>query len=357
MVSCLGETAELLSACFWGTEELILGQIDDLRAPAIHPNRLMLISDEQYDGRDRWNAVHGEYEWLPPRFDERQKTDWVEASSQIDGRCVYVPAAYTYIGYSGGNDSFCLGDSNGCASGVSVEYAIAAGFLELVERDACAIWWYGRHRRPALDLTNSEDPDLSALMGWLARRDRTFHLLDLTTDLGITVFAAVSANSDGGTVALGFGAHFTATKAALAAITEMLQLELSIAAYSSQSAKGSNPALHRWLHDVNFANNPQLCPANKPRRPLEAYGDPLLASPGSWLKQCIAVCKAQGLQLLTVDLTRAEIAVPVVRVLVPGLRHYRARFGSGRLYDVPLKLGWINHPMNHEMINPTPLLI
>jgi len=42
--------------------------------------------------------------------------------------------------------------SNGCAAGNTREEAILQGFLELVERDAAAIWWYGEIRRPAIDL-------------------------------------------------------------------------------------------------------------------------------------------------------------------------------------------------------------
>ena len=42
-----------------------------------------------------------------------------------------------------------IGDSNGNAAGNTLEEAILQGFLELVERDAVALWWYNRVRRPA----------------------------------------------------------------------------------------------------------------------------------------------------------------------------------------------------------------
>ena len=37
-------------------------------------------------------------------------------------------------------------DSNGNAAGSSPEDAVVQGFLELVERDAVALWWYNRTR-------------------------------------------------------------------------------------------------------------------------------------------------------------------------------------------------------------------
>ena len=43
-------------------------------------------------------------------------------------------------------------DSNGCAAGNTLEEAIVQGFLELVERDAYAIWWYNRLQRAEVDL-------------------------------------------------------------------------------------------------------------------------------------------------------------------------------------------------------------
>jgi len=39
-------------------------------------------------------------------------------------------------------------------------------------------------------------------------------------------------------------------------------------------------------------------------------------------------------------------------VIVPGLRHFYRRFGPGRLYDVPVKLGWRDRPIAESELNP-----
>jgi ribosomal protein S12 methylthiotransferase accessory factor len=52
------------------------------------------------------------------------------------------------------------------------------------------------------------------------------------------------------------------------------------------------------------------------------------------------------------DQTRPDIEVPVVRVIVPGLRHFYRRFGPGRLYDVPVKLGWRDAPLPESELTP-----
>ena len=57
------------------------------------------------------------------------------------------------------------------------------------------------------------------------------------------------------------------------------------------------------------------------------------------------------------DQTRADIGLPVVKVIVPGLRHFWARFAPGRLYEVPAALGWVPEPVAEERLNPVSLFI
>jgi hypothetical protein len=67
---------------------------------------------------------------------------------------------------------------------------------------------------------------------------------------------------------------------------------------------------------------------------------------------CVNIAKRAGLDFLVLDQTRPDIEVPVVRVTVPGLRHFYRRFAPGRLYDVPVKLGWRDRPLSEDELNP-----
>jgi YcaO cyclodehydratase, ATP-ad Mg2+-binding len=69
---------------------------------------------------------------------------------------------------------------------------------------------------------------------------------------------------------------------------------------------------------------------------------------------CIFFTKlpAAGLDFLVLDQTRPDIQAPVARVIVPGLRHFHPRFASGRLYDVPVKLGLRKRPLREAELNP-----
>ena len=48
--------------------------------------------------------------------------------------------------------------------------------------------------------------------------------------------------------------------------------------------------------------------------------------------------------------------MPVVKVIVPGLRPYTPRFAAGRLYDVPVQLGWVPAPLTEQQLNPLPMV-
>ncbi len=67
---------------------------------------------------------------------------------------------------------------------------------------------------------------------------------------------------------------------------------------------------------------------------------------------CMQLTQSKDLDFLVLDQTRPDVGVPVVRVVVPGLRHFYRRFAPGRLYDVPVKLGLRAQPLAESELNP-----
>ena len=72
---------------------------------------------------------------------------------------------------------------------------------------------------------------------------------------------------------------------------------------------------------------------------------------------CQQLVERQGLELLVLDQTRPDIGLPVVKVVVPGLRHFWSRYAPGRLYDIPVRLGWLGAPLAEEQLNPLPMVL
>jgi ribosomal protein S12 methylthiotransferase accessory factor len=121
-------------------------------------------------------------------------------------------------------------DSNGCAAGNTLAEAIVQGFLELVERDCYAIWWYNRLQRREVDLDQFDDSYVRQLRAQLTETGRRLWVLDVTNDLGIPSFVAMALWIENGqeNIEFGSGAHFDPRIAMLRALTELNQF-LSIA--------------------------------------------------------------------------------------------------------------------------------
>src|SRR6202007_2720219 len=70
------------------------------------------------------------------------------------------------------------------------------------------------------------------------------------------------------------------------------------------------------------------------------------------VEACVEVAPRADYDFLVRDQTRPDVEVPVVRVIVPGLRSFYKRFGPGRLYDVPVKMGLLDRPLREGELTP-----
>ena len=238
-------------------------------------------------------------------------------------------------------------DSNGCAAGNTLAEAIVQGFLELVERDAYAIWWYNRLQRPEVELGQFDDPYIRDLKMQLAETGRRLWVLDATNDLGIPTFVTIAhwMQNEQEFVEFGSGAHFDSRVAVLRAMTELNQF-LSIGLMGGRNQNPSDQASPLF----RLEDHPYLAPSGAVRPDLGSKFGGLDAR--EQVTACVNLAKQAGLDFLVLDQTRPDIEVPVVRVIVPGLRHFYRRFAAGRLYDVPVKLGWRDRPLSEDELNP-----
>jgi oxazoline/thiazoline synthase len=325
----------------------------------VHLPDLLLYSPAQYRARDGWNAggSGGRYNQVPHPYDPGLPIDWSGAWSLRDQRERLVPASYVWFGHPDlYRHRICFPDGNGNSSGNTLEEAILQGFCELVERDSVALWWYNRVPRPAVDLAGFRDPYIDRLREFYPANGRSLWLLDLTSDLGVPVFAAVSHRTDAHPtqdVILGFGAHLDPKLAALRALTELNQF-LPVVSHTAPDGATvyweDDPYVLDWWRNVRVEDEPWLCPA-----PGRSAGDHLaLASDDirDEVDTCVRVAADHGLDVLVTDMTRPDVDLRVVKVMVPGLRHFWRRLAPGRLYDVPVRLGWLPAPLTEDQLNP-----
>ncbi|MBN3817981.1 YcaO-like family protein, partial [Paraburkholderia sp. Se-20369] len=354
-VSALCEALERFSSVYQGDEATVTGSMEALLAdPAcdaepIHVNDLQQFSERQFDAREAINALTCDVrKQVPPRFTARDVIDWTPAWSLVTGRRRLVPLSYCYAETpdSAHADVACVHNPNGCAAGSSVEEAILQGMLELIERDAVAIWWYNQVSRPGIDLASFEDPYFDALVREYDTFGWRLWALDLTHDLGVPTVAALAENPADGRFSIGFGCHLDARIAVQRALTEVNQL-LDIAA----------DAPHPWDRD-KLSEAGFLYPANDGHRTPCSTWQPIdAATLPAAIAHCVGRIAAAGMDVLVVDKTRPDIGLSVAQVIAPGLCHFWPRFGARRLYSVPVELGWRAQPRDESALNPALLFL
>ncbi len=366
--SALCEAVERYCGAFHGDEIRCRRRLADFEkageSEAISPNEVQLFSERQLDDADRINARGHPYNFVPPRLDPDATIDWSPVWSFTQRRHRYLPTSILYGMTEAGGEGRGPGlkaDSNGCAAGNTLEEAILQGFLELVERDAFAIWWYNRLRLPEVDLASFDDAYLASARGYYGQRNREMWVLDATSDFGIPVFVAVSRRTDGETedILYGAGAHTDPHIAALRAVCELNQCLQWILgpARSGVGAAAHDPVSASWWRTGKLADHRYLAPAcGAARRGRSDYPVPDTADTREDVEHCRALVEARGLEFLVLDQTRPDIGMPVVRVIVPGLRHFWERFAPGRLFDVPVSMGWRESPLPEHDLNPVPVV-
>jgi oxazoline/thiazoline synthase len=349
--SALMEAMERYSGIFQGDEIRVTRRFTDFPAgDAILPNDVLLFSDAQYREHNT-PPSDSDHMPTPAPFDPSAKIEWSPVWSLRDQRFKYLPTSLLYFFHKGNSAAGHIhADSNGCAAGNTREEAIVQGFLELVERDSYAIWWYNRVQRPEVDLSVFDDSYVRDLQIQLAETGRRLWVLDITNDLGIPTYVALSQSVENGQdfIEFGSGSHFDPRIAMLRSLTELNQfLSIGLMGLRSTETMGDDGS-----GLLRLVEHPYLTPNGDPpvRPDLDSKFGRL--DKREQVMTCMNLVKQLGLDFLVLDQTRPDIEVPVVRVIVPGLRHFYRRFAPGRLYDIPVKLGWLDRPVPEGDLNP-----
>ena len=364
--SALCEALERYSGECDGSELRIPGSFSEMSdrfgSAVIHPNAVMRYSDCQYAKREQWMARKSTFNVVPTPLGDDVVIDWTPLWSLTEARHKYLPTQLLYFTAKAGIDSddfYCTGCSNGNASGNTLEEAVLQGFFELVERDATALWWYNRLKRPGVDIRAFGEPWLLDLAAHYMTLGRQVWALDITSDLGIPTFAAFSAMQDGGEerILFGLGCHLDARIALQRSFAEMNQM-LGMAQGGGETGKLTveDDETVSWLKTATRTNQPYVVPDETVA--LRTRADYPVIHSGDLLQEileCRRRVEERGLEVMVLDQTRPDVGMPVVKVVVPGLRHFWARYAPGRLYDVPVAMGWLAAPTREEDLNPIPI--
>tara|TARA_R110002126_G_scaffold291767_1_gene457322 strand:+ start:139460 stop:140845 length:1386 start_codon:yes stop_codon:yes gene_type:complete len=265
-----------------------------------------------------------------------ENLDWIEATSMRDGRKVYFPSKLVLRDSSAQKASKYQAGSAGVSAGPTIDRAIASGLMEVLERDAISLWWYGgkaARRIPDDFIQSTGIAQFTDLVR--PKTDRCHWFLDLTTDIGVASVAAISSLAGGTAVVAGFSSRPDIKEAMKSAFLEMCQMELAqeIALYKQQTKQKLSGQDLLWIQRAD-----ELTIDRFPRLLGEQHDAPqnLIGKDGS-----IAALTKQlanfGFEPFFVNLTRDDVRLPVVKVLVPGLQTTKIDWLTKRLGQVMKK--------------------
>ncbi len=363
----LCESLERYSCTYQGDEPFIYSSLDQLGDRGIHPNVCMNYSEAQYGDRDRINSHCTRFHFMVPvPFEPAREMHWAPLYSLTEATFKYLPSCYCYTQYPAPDERnlFSYPDTNGNAAGNSLEEAILQGILELVERDAVSIWWHNRLRMPGVDLESFNRPYFNRMLEYYRSLGRSLYVLDLTTDLGIPAFVAVShrPGQEKQDIIAAFGAHVDAGIGIERALSELNQFLWAVHVPggdpSQRTFRTEDKHFIQWLDTATMENQPYMAPdTGQEVKRADRYPESCPPNIYDALTYCIQTVRGRGLEPLVLDMTRPDIGLPVVKVVVPGLRHFWKRLAPGRLYDVPVQMGWLEKPYKEEELNPLSLFI
>lgn len=349
--SALAESIERFSGVYQGDEARTTSRMEDL-AHAIHPNDCLLFSEAQFAQRARINAAGSRISHVPEPFDVREVCEWTPLWSLTEERFYHLPTALCFYGHARDvNWRYGRADSNGCAAGSHLAEAIVQGCLELVERDAAALWWYNRLVRKGVALRSFDDPYLLGVSQYFETQGLDFWVLDISSDLAVPCFAALCARRSAGPqhITYAFGAHFDAGIALTRAVSELLQILPNVGQGGARTLKSLGEEAQAWWQGARLSDHPYLLAAGDPHERGD-YADARHMDLDAALRRCLDLAVTHGLNLLVLDQTRPDTGLHVAKVVIPSLRHFWPRFAPGRLYRPRPGLGEAD-------LNPCPIFI
>ena len=248
--------------------------------------------------------------------------EWSLAKDIISGEDYYIPTNAIYHPYLHDNQvqSLFKSNTNGLASGNILEEAILHGMLEVIERDAWSIFELTHKNYAQIDLDSIESETVNDIINKFESEGIKIKLMDFTADVKIPTIAASADDTvtkDAGLLTLGMGSHLDPEVAILRALTEVAQsraTQINGAREDTVRADFAREAGYERMKRINkfyFKDEEDKIKlsdienksTSSVTKDIEIVKDELVANDID--------------KILYVDLTRPELDVSVVRVIIP----------------------------------------
>ncbi len=277
--------------------ELTLSRFSDLGTNALNPADLI----------------------LPAGADVAAEIPWTLGWDIMNDEEILVPANAVFHPLPSDYRRLFRTNTSGLASGNMIEEAIFHGLAEVIERDAWALVEAARRTGPLI--TGIEDGLAGSLLEKFAAAEVDVYLRDITSDIDVPTCAAAADDvrlRDPTLLTTGMGTHTSADVAVLRALTEVAQSRLTQIHGAREDTTQAD-----IRKQIGYERTKRLNKHWFERSEERDFGDIPSFDSDDFLQDIEYMQKRleeAGLErVIAVDLTREEIGIPVVRVIVPGL--------------------------------------
>lgn len=258
---------------------------------------------------------------------ESVKLEWSLTHDIISDKDYYVPTNAIYHPYTHDNNSQSLfkSNTNGLASGNILDEAILHGMFEVIERDAWSIFELTHKNYSQISLDSIESDVVNDALDKFESNGIKIKLMDLTADIKVPTIAASADDTvtkDAGLLTLGMGTHLDPEVAILRALTEVAQSRATQingaredtvrADFAREAGYERMKRINKYYFkeeekqiDLSDIENKSTTSINKD---IEIVKDELMANNID--------------KILYADLTRPELDISVVRVIIPEMELY-----------------------------------
>ena len=306
--SAMMEGFERYSAERQDSDESIISNLNDIDNN-IDPKSLNLPKDlERVDIND-WNL------------------EWSIAHDIISENDYYIPTNAVYHPYNPKDNAKTLfkSNTNGLASGNILEEAILHGMFEVIERDAWSIFELTHKNYSQIDLDSIESDVINEIIEKFESEGIKIKLMDFTADINIPTIAASADDTvtkDAGLLTLGMGTHLDPEVAILRALTEVAQsraTQINGAREDTVRADFAREAGYERMKRINKyyfkQEDEQISLSDIENKSTHSITEDIEIVKNELMANDIE-------KILYVDLTRPEIDVSVVRVIIPEMEMY-----------------------------------
>ena len=259
-------------------------------------------------------------------FDPDRPLLWIEGIDLMSSANVWLPYELVHTDYTLprlANAGCFVASTNGLASGNHSTEAIIHGICEVIERDAHTLWHLLSAAEKAatrLNLSTLPDAACQSLIRTLRDKGMKVGVWDMTSDTGIaTFFCLILDEKYGGHSGAGAGTHLNAGIALSRAITEAAQVRTN---YITGARDDLEPEEYERVGMARKSRYAEHLFAAETGRMMEFHAVPssnfdTLDEDLFWLLKRLETVGIR--EVISVDLTKSEFEIPVVRIVIPGL--------------------------------------